>query len=80
MIYKQNNLTTSGALQSDGTTTNSTLDGVTLKPERERIDAMFFDYLELRRRQIINELRNVEGHLLKAGRIKRPSLPPVKQR
>jgi len=44
------------------------------------IDTMFFSYLENRRRQLIGELRDIETHLLNAGKIKRPSLRPPKQR
>ena len=61
-------------------TTTGTIQGVALEAEREKIDKMFFDYLENRRRQLIGELRDIETHLISAGRIKQPSLRPTRQR
>lgn len=60
--------------------TTPTLNGATLQQERDKIDKMFFDYLENRRRQLLGELRDIETHLVSAGRIKRPSLRPTRQR
>jgi hypothetical protein len=41
---------------------------------------MFLAYMDMRRRQLIAELRDVEKHLLNNGRISQSALRPVRER
>ena len=43
-------------------------------------EALFLDFMEIRRESLLKELRFIEGQLVEAGRIKRLTVAPGRQR
>lgn len=50
------------------------------QPAPGQADNLTLNYLETRRQCLIQELRYVEGQLVEAGRIKRLTVAPARQR